>query len=491
MITIRGAGLTIAEVEAVADGEKVTVDESVWPAVAASRAIVDDLVERGEIAYGITTGFGEFAHVSIDRDQVEELQRNLIMSHSVGVGDLLPARVVRAMMLIRANTLLKGVSGIRPVVIERLIQFLNDGVTPDVPSRGSVGASGDLAPLSHMTLPLIGLGSANGKPASELPYEPLVLQAKEGLAMINGTQMMSGIGALCVQNALGLLEDSQIVAAMSLEALMGSLAPFDPRVHEARPHKGQIAVAANIRKFTEGSEIMNSHVECDRVQDAYSLRCIPQVLGAIYDVFVRSRDTLEIEINSATDNPLVFPNGDIISQGNFHGEPIAFLLDEMAIALSELANISERRIERMVNPDLSEGLKPFLVDKGGLNSGFMIAQYVAAALVSENKVYAHPASVDSIPTSAGQEDHVSMGSIGALKVSQVLENARNVISIEALCAAQAIDFKAPMKPGKGTTAAHAAIRTCVAKLDEDRILSEDVKMMHEFLKSGALRAALA
>jgi histidine ammonia-lyase len=491
MITIRGRGLTIAEVEAVAEGAKVDVDEAVWPAVNASRAIVDDLVARGEVAYGITTGFGEFADVSIDRDQVEELQRNLIMSHSVGVGDLLPTRVVRAMMLIRANTLLKGVSGIRRVVIERLVQFLNDNVTPDVPSRGSVGASGDLAPLAHMTLPLIGLGTADGKPAAELPYEPLVLQAKEGLALINGTQLMSGIGALCVQNGLGLLEDSQIVAAMSLEALMGSLAPFDPRVHEARPHKGQIAVAANIRKFTEGSEIMNSHVECDRIQDAYSLRCIPQVLGAIQDVFVRSRDTLEIEINSATDNPLVFPNGDIISQGNFHGEPIAFLLDEMAIALAELANISERRIERMVNPDLSEGLKPFLVDKGGLNSGFMIAQYVAAALVSENKVYAHPASVDSIPTSAGQEDHVSMGSIGALKVGQVLENTRNVISIEALCAAQAIDFKKPLKPGKGTTAAHAAIRTCVSKLDEDRILSGDVKIMHEFLKSGALRAALS
>jgi histidine ammonia-lyase len=491
MITIRGRGLTIAEVEAVAEGAKVDVDEAVWPAVNASRAIVDDLVARGEVAYGITTGFGEFADVSIDRDQVEELQRNLIMSHSVGVGDLLPTRVVRAMMLIRANTLLKGVSGIRRVVIERLVQFLNDNVTPDVPSRGSVGASGDLAPLAHMTLPLIGLGTADGKPAAELPYEPLVLQAKEGLALINGTQLMSGIGALCVQNGLGLLEDSQIVAAMSLEALMGSLAPFDPRVHEARPHKGQIAVAANIRKFTEGSEIMNSHVECDRIQDAYSLRCIPQVLGAIHDVFVRSRDTLEIEINSATDNPLVFPNGDIISQGNFHGEPIAFLLDEMAIALAELANISERRIERMVNPDLSEGLKPFLVDKGGLNSGFMIAQYVAAALVSENKVYAHPASVDSIPTSAGQEDHVSMGSIGALKVGQVLENTRNVISIEALCAAQAIDFKKPLKPGKGTTAAHAAIRTCVSKLDEDRILSGDVKIMHEFLKSGALRAALS
>ncbi|MGB1696970.1 MAG: histidine ammonia-lyase [Thermoplasmatota archaeon] len=491
MITISGENLTIADVEAVADGAPVQVDPAAWPGVEASRAIVEGLVERGEVAYGITTGFGEFAHVSINRDQVEELQRNLIMSHSVGVGELLPKRVVRAMMLIRANTLLKGVSGIRRVVIERLVTFLNDDVVPDVPSRGSVGASGDLAPLAHMALPLIGLGTANGVPAEELPYEPLALQAKEGLALINGTQLMSAIGSLCVQQALGLLEDSQIVAAMSLEALMGSLAPFDPRVHALRPHPGQTAVAAAIRAHTEGSEIMQSHVGCDRVQDAYSLRCIPQVLGAVHDVLQQARSTLEVEINSATDNPLVFPNGDIISQGNFHGEPIAFLLDQVAIALSELANISERRAERMVNPDLSEGLKPFLVDKGGLNSGFMIAQYVAAALVSENKVYAHPASVDSIPTSAGQEDHVSMGSIGALKLGQVLENCRNVVAIEALCAAQALDFKAPLRPGKGTAAAHAAIRTCVSKLDEDRILSNDVKSMHDFLEAGRLRAALA
>jgi histidine ammonia-lyase len=317
------------------------------------------------------------------------------------------------------------------------------------------------------------------------------LEAKEGLALINGTQMMSAIGCLAVHDARGILQDAQVAAGMSLEALMGSTAPLADRIHKVRPHPGQAAVASNLRRLTDGSAIVHSHAGCDRVQDAYSLRCIPQVLGACRDVIEQAAVVLGVEINSATDNPLVFGDGTIVSQGNFHGEPLAFQLDFLAIAVAEVASISERRVERLVNPDLSEGLKPFLVDSGGLNSGFMIAQYVAAALVSENKVQAHPASVDSIPTSANQEDHVSMGSVSALKLGRVLENARHVVAIEALCAAQALDFKAPLVAGKGSRAAHLRIRASVPTLTQDRILSDDVKAVARLLADGALRDAVA
>ena len=500
-VILDGASLTLADVEAVARGRAhAEVAPSAWQAVEASRRVVDRLVAQGTVAYGITTGFGEFAHVHIDPGQVRELQRNLLMSHSVGVGAPLPREVVRAMMLIRANTLLKGASGVRRVLVERLLELLRRDLVPVVPSRGSVGASGDLAPLSHMALPIIGLGALALPDGRTLPaaaalreagLEPLVLEAKEGLALINGTQMMTAIGALAVHDARGLLLDAQAVATMSLEALMGSLAPMRPQVHALRPHAGQAAVAGNVRALAEGSAIVASHAGCDRVQDAYSLRCIPQVLGACRDAIEHAAQVLGIELNAATDNPLVFPDGEIVSQGNFHGEPIAFQLDFLAIALAEVASIAERRVERLVNPDLSEGLKPFLVEAGGLNSGFMIAQYVAAALVSENKVHAHPASVDSIPTSANQEDHVSMGSIAALKLGQVLENARNVVAIEALCAAQAIDFKAPLAPGKGSAAAHAAIRSAVPRLERDRILSDDVQAIARLLAQGGLRTAVA
>jgi histidine ammonia-lyase len=351
-----------------------------------------------------------------------------------------------------------------------------------------------------MALPLIGLGHiehADGKveaAASALKaakLEPLALEAKEGLALINGTQMMGALGSLAVMDARRLLREAQVAAGMSLEALMGSVAPLDARIHQARPHAGQALIASNLRNLTHGSAIVESHIGCDRVQDAYSLRCIPQVLGPIHDAIENAAHVLTIEANSATDNPLVFPGGDIVSQGNFHGEVLAFQLDFLAIALSELANIAERRIERMVNPDLSEGLKPFLVDKGGLNSGFMIAQYVAAALVSENKIHAHPASVDSIPTSAGQEDHVSMGSIAALKLARVLENAHNVIAIEALCAAQSLDFRAPHRPGKGSAAGHAAVRNVVPRLEGDRILSDDVATLARIVRHGELAKAAA
>lgn len=499
-VVVDGSSLTIADVVTVARGNvKVKVNPKAWKAVAASRKVVDKLVADGTVAYGITTGFGEFAHVSIEPGQVRDLQRNLLMSHAVGIGPPLPRDAVRAMMLIRANTLLHGHSGVRRILIERVIDMLNQDLVPVVPSRGSVGSSGDLCPLAHMALPLIGMGhiDVGGKPIAttkalkDAGMAPLVLEAKEGLALINGTQMMSALGCLAVQDGSGLLQDSQIVAGMSVEALMGSVAPFDTRVHDLRPHPGQSAVAANLRALTAKSGIVHSHEGCDRVQDAYSLRCLPQVLGPVRDVIEAARTMLEVEVNAVTDNPLVFPDGTILSQGNFHGEILAFHLDFLAIATSELANISERRTERLVNPDLSEGLKPFLVDSGGLNSGFMIAQYAAAALVSENKVLSHPASVDSIPTSANQEDHNSMGSISALKLQQVLSNARSVVAIEALCAAQALDFKAPLKPGKGSAAAHARIRENVTRLDKDRILADDISVMTRLLEAGVLRDAVA
>lgn len=499
-ITLDGSSLTIGDLVAVArQGAAAKVDPKAWKAVAASRKVVDDLVAKGEVAYGITTGFGEFAHVTIDALQVKALQRNLLMSHAVGIGDPLPRDVVRAMMLIRANTLLRGHSGVRRLVIERLLDLLARDLAPVVPSRGSVGSSGDLCPLAHMALPLIGLGTLDvaGKPTpaakalKDAGLAPLVLEAKEGLALINGTQMMAAIGSLAVHDALGLLQDAQVTAAMSVEALLGSVVPFDDRVHALRPHAGQRAVAANLRALTAKSEVVHSHEGCDRVQDAYSLRCTPQVLGPVRDALHNAAAVLATEVNSVTDNPLVFPDGAILSQGNFHGEVLALQLDFVAIAVSELANLAERRTERLVNPDLSEGLKPFLVDSGGLNSGFMIAQYTAAALVSENKVLSHPASVDSIPTSANQEDHNSMGSIAALKLLQVLRNARSVVAIEALCAAQALDYKAPLKPGKGSAAALKAIRATIPRLDRDRILADDVAAMTRLLEQGTLREAVA
>ncbi len=495
-----GSSLALQDLVAVARQRAAfKVDPKAWKAVAASRKVVDGLVAKGEVAYGITTGFGEFAHVTIEPNQVRLLQRNLLMSHAVGVGDPLPRDVVRAMMLIRANTLLRGHSGVRREVVERLLDLLARDLVPVVPSRGSVGSSGDLCPLAHMALPLIGLGTLDvagktvpaAKALKDTGLAPLVLEAKEGLALINGTQMMAAIGSLAVHDAIGLLQDAQVTAAMSVEALLGSVVPFDDRVHALRPHAGQRAVAANLRALTAKSEVVHSHEGCDRVQDAYSLRCTPQVLGPVRDALHNAAAVLAIEVNSVTDNPLVFPDGAILSQGNFHGEVLALQLDYVAIAVSELANLAERRTERLVNPDLSEGLKPFLVDSGGLNSGFMIAQYTAAALVSENKVLAHPASVDSIPTSANQEDHNSMGSIAALKLLQVLRNARSVVAIEALCAAQALDYKAPLKPGKGSAAAHKAIRASIPRLDRDRILADDVAAMTRLLEAGVLRDAVA
>jgi histidine ammonia-lyase len=502
MLTIDGYSLTITDVARAARGEErlFAISAESLKRVQASRKLVDDWVASGEVIYGITTGFGEFANVTIPIHQIEELQQNLIRSHSAGVGEPLAPEVVRAMLLLRANALAKGFSGVRPIVIETLLKCLEHDVLPVVPSRGSVGSSGDLAPLAHLTLALIGEGEmtiADGSGGRRTVHAadalknvgitPITLEAKEGLALINGTQMMSAIGCLMLDKAECLAELADIAASMSFEALRATDTAFDPRVAEARPHKGLREVAHNMLRLTSDSEIRVSHLEGDtRVQDAYSIRCIPQVHGAVRDTIRFAEEILTTEINSATDNPLIFPTeqgGEHIEGGNFHGEPLALVLDYLGIALSELANISERRTERLVNGSLSFGLPRFLTPRGGLNSGLMIAQYTAASLVSENKVLAHPASVDSIPTSANQEDHNSMGSVAALKLQQIVANVEMVLAIEMLCAAQGIDFLAPLKPGWGSGKAYKEIRSVVPFLEEDRNISIDIRKVHELVTS--------
>ena len=527
MITLDGNSLTIEDVARVARDEErdIRISEEAKQKIARSRQLVDEWIERGEIIYGVTTGFGEFANVNIPHDELRQLQQNLLRSHSAGVGEPLEPDVVRAMLLLRTNALAKGCSGIRLVAIEQLLKFLAADILPVIPSRGSVGSSGDLAPLAHLALALTGEGFvtiANGPvtPALEAlrkaKIEPLVLQAKEGLALINGTQMMSAIGALALHRTKQLADIADIAGAMSFEALRATDTAFDPRIHAARPHKGQQFVAERMLGLIAGSEIRQSHRTNDpRVQDAYSIRCIRQVHGAVRDTIEFVERTLQIEINSATDNPLIIPEnfeispsyaaernrrgqasptmrggGSHLEGGNFHGEPLALALDYLAIAISELASISERRTERLVNGALSNGLPRFLTSHGGLNSGYMIAQYTAAALVSENKVLAHPASVDSIPTSGNMEDHNSMGSISALKLRSVVKNVETVLAIELLCAAQGIDFLAPLKPGKGTGSAHQRIRQRVPHLDEDRNVSEDIAKMLELTQSDGFINAL-
>lgn len=499
MRTIDGYSLTIADVARASRGEErtFTLSEESLRRVEASRKLVDDWVARGEVIYGITTGFGEFANVTIPPHQIEELQQNLIRSHSAGVGEPLEPEVVRAMLLLRANALAKGFSGVRPVVIETLLKCLAADLLPVIPSRGSVGSSGDLAPLAHLTLALMGEGEttvADGEGRKKLPAHealknagiaPLVLEAKEGLALINGTQMMSAIGCIALDRAQRIAELADIAASMSFEALRATDKAFDARIADARPHKGLREVARNMLRLTSDSQIRVSHLEDDtRVQDAYSIRCIPQVHGAVRDTIRFAEEVLTTEINSATDNPLIFPDGKEgihLEGGNFHGEPVALVLDYLAIALSELANIAERRTERLVNGALSFGLPRFLTPKGGLNSGLMIAQYTAASLVSENKVLSHPASVDSIPTSANQEDHNSMGSVAALKLRQVVSNVETVLAIEMLCAAQGIDFLAPLKPGWGSGKAYRAVRAVVPFLEEDRNISLDIEKVRKLV----------
>ncbi len=507
---ISGNDLTLEAVrEVAAERRAVLLFAEARQAVDRARAVVDALVANNQLAYAITTGVGKLSDVRIAGAQIRELQVNLVRSHAVGVGEPLAAVEVRAMMLLRANSLSKGYSGVRAVVIDTICEMLNRGVTPYVPSQGSVGASGDLAPLAHLALTLIGEGECldpSGKLVDsattlrQAQIKPLVLEAKEAVSLINGTQAMLAVGTLALLAAETLVDSADVIGGLACDALQGTDTAFDERIHKARPHGGQIKTAANLRKMLEGSQIRESHRECGRVQDAYSLRCIPQVHGAVRDTLAHCRQVFETEANSAVDNPLVFiadskkVEGDVISGGNFHGEPVAFALDFLAIALSALAGISERRIERLVNPALSEGLPPFLAPAAGLNSGFMMAQVTAAALVSENKVLAHPASVDSITTSGNKEDYVSMGMTAAIKLKRVVENTRNVLAIEAMAAAQAIDFyllaEKPLKASKRGQTAHAAIRAVCATMEKDRVMYKDFARLAELIASGSVGQVL-
>ena len=500
---INGNDLTLENVRQVAvDGRPVLLAAEAREAVNQARTVVDELVAGNEVSYAITTGVGKLSDVRIAGDQIRELQVNLVRSHAVGVGEPLSIPETRAMILLRANSLSKGHSGVQAVVIDTLCELLNRGVTPWVPSQGSVGASGDLAPLAHLALVLIGEGECLGKDGVRIPaaetlhkaqVKPLVLEAKEAVSLINGTQAMLAVGTLALLAAETLIDSADVIGALTLDALQGTDVAFDERIHLARPHAGQIKTAENLRRMLEGSQIRESHRECGRVQDAYSLRCIPQVHGAVRDTLAHCREVFEIEANSAVDNPLVFvstPEPMVLSGGNFHGEPVAFALDFLAVALSALAGISERRIERLVNPALSEGLPPFLAPSAGLNSGFMMPQVTAASLVSENKVLAHPASVDSITTSGNKEDYVSMGMTAALKLRRVVENTRNVLAIEAMAAAQALDLIAPLTTSKRGQKAYTAVRAVSPKLEKDRVMYQDFAKIAQVIASGKIREAL-
>jgi histidine ammonia-lyase len=512
-LKLNGNDLTLEDLSEVAYQRRpVLLEADARVAVERARELVDELVAGEGVAYAITTGVGKLSDVRIPPDQIRQLQLNLVRSHAVGVGTPLTEAETRAMMLLRANSLAKGHSGVRPIVIDSLCDLLNRGVHPVVPSQGSVGASGDLAPLAHLALTLIGEGEAvwegkrmaSAEALKRAGIQPLRLEAKEAISLINGTQAMLAVGSLSLLAAEALLDSADVIGALSVDALKGTVVAFDERIQKARPHAGQIRVAANMRRMLEGEDqIRESHKHCGRVQDAYSLRCIPQVHGAVHDTLAHCREVLEIEMNSAVDNPLVFlppkpvgsagqqSEGEIISGGNFHGQPLAFALDFLAIALATLAGISERRTERMVNPSLSEGLPQFLAPgTPGINSGYMMVQVTAAALVSENKVLAHPASVDSITTSGNKEDYVSMGMTAANKLRKVVENTRHVLAIEALAAAQALDFLLPLKTSKRGQQAHAAIRAVSPPLEHDRSLAPDIAKVAEVIAQGKLAAVL-
>ncbi len=513
-LVLTGASLTIQDVEDVArHGRAARLDDAARGRMLEAQAVIARLVAAGEVVYGVTTGFGDLASTIVDRSDSPQLQENLLVSHAVGVGEELPEDVVRAMLLLRANTLALGHSGCRPLVVDRILGLLDAGVHPVVPSRGSVGASGDLAPLAHLALPLIGRGEvrlgSRRLPAlvalRELKIEPIALEPKEGLALLNGTQLMSAIGALLLADADRLVRTAGVAAAMSVEALLGTDVAYAPEYQLARPHPGQVEIARQLRHLLRHSSLMASHrASPHKVQDPYSLRCVPQVHGAIVDALEHLRLVLDVELNSATDNPLVFPEpaagspdaaatggGHVISGGNFHGEPIALALDFAKIALAELGSISERRTALLTDARRSGGLPAFLSAKPGLESGMMLLQYTAAALVSENKTLAHPASVNSIPTSANQEDHVSMGAIGAMHARAILANVQQVVGIELLCAAQGLDFRlaglpAGTAPGDGVRAAHDRIRARIPQLDGDREQAADLAAALELVTSGAL-----
>jgi histidine ammonia-lyase len=507
--TLDGNSLTIPQISAIAkDFTRVKLSPASKRALRESRKLVDDWVRHGESIYGVTTGFGEFANVRIDSHDLAQLQENLIVSHAAGAGDPLPQEIVRAMMVLRINALAKGFSGIRPAVVRTLIEMLNQNIIPVIPSQGSVGASGDLVQLAHLVLAMIGKGKVySGGENSKITasagvlrkhgLQPVKLAAKEGLALINGTQMMTAFASLAADQAMQLLKIADIAAAVSVEALRGSDTAFDERIQALRPYRGQKNAAWNMRRLMHGSTLRESHRTHDRrVQDAYSIRCIPQVHGASRDAVEYVYEKVSIEINSANDNPLIFAKDRIhLEGGNFHGQPMALAMDFLAIALSELANISERRIERLVNGSLS-GLPRFLTARGGLNSGLMIAQYTAASLVSENKVLAHPGSVDSIPTSANQEDHNSMGSISAQKAWRVLKNVQTVLAIELLCACQGLDFARKLngpqalRAGNGTEAAYGILRQEIAFMDRDRILHDDIEKALQLVHGQSIVSAV-
>ncbi len=496
---LTGEDLTVADVwEVAVQGAPAGLTDAAREKMEAARTTLHRHAEH-EHTYGVNTGFGRFVSQSIPPEHAAELQLRLLRSHACGVGEPYPADVVRAAMLLRANALAKGYSGARVETVELLLECLNRGVLPHVPARGSVGASGDLAPLAHLALPLVGEGQATvegallpgGEALRAVGLEPVRLAAKEGLSLVNGTQFMAAMAALGLVRARRLAQAADVACTLSLEALQGSRTSFLPAIHAARPLKGQGDSAANVLRLLDGSAIIESHRWCDKVQDAYSLRCAPQVHGASRDLLDYVEATVAVELNAATDNPLVLVAEDlVVSNGNFHGQPLAFALDVLALAVAELASISERRVERLVNPSLSGGLPPFLTQEGGLNSGFMIPQYVAAALVSENKALCHPASVDSIPTSAGQEDHVSMGNAAGLKAQQVLANVEHALAIELLAGAQGVEFLAPLEPGAGVRAAHAAVRVLSPRLRDDRSLSSDIEAVAGAVRDGSLVAAV-
>ncbi len=494
-VVLDGEHLTLEDVLVVAEERaQVMIASSVANKVKRSRDFIEKVLDQGEKIYGVTTGFGMLSDHVIDQSQIEDLQRNLIRSHSVGVGPCFDEVTARAIMLLRANVIAMGYSGVRIEVLKRLVDMINKGVHPLVPEQGSVGASGDLAPLAHLTSVLIGEGEAifkgkvmQGRKAMEKARIPiLTLKAKEGLALVNGTQVMTAVGLLALLRAERLCKIADIVGACTLDALKGTLSAFDPDIQRVRPFSGPLAVSENFRKLGQKSAIAASHKFCSRIQDAYSLRCIPQVHGAVRDALAYVRKTLEVEVNSATDNPLIFAEKrKILNCGNFHGEPVAFALDLLGIAVAELGGISERRIEKLINPALS-GLPPFLTNEGGLHSGLMMVQVSAAALASENKILAHPASVDSIPTSADKEDHVSMGTIAARKARDIVNNVEQILAMELLCATQGLEFLLPLKPGIGIKEAYNVVRRKVPPVKGDRRFSVDIKQIDLMIKSGEL-----
>lgn len=495
MIVVDGESLSIGDVVQVSRNYAgVKLDRQAAKRMEASKKAVAEILKSDGLAYGIKTGFGEMASIAVPEEDLLELQINLIRSHSAAVGDALDEQFVRAAMLLRANSLAKGYSGVRVRVVQTLLDMLNKGVHPIVPEAGSVGASGDLAQLSHIAAVTMGEGQCtldgrkmSGRAAlKKAGIEPLQLEHKEGVALINGTAVMTGIAALAVADSAELLKTAQIAAAMSFESLKSSTQPFDRRLGRLRPHGGQVRCARNMLKLLKGSEIVPSHKDCPKVQDAYTIRCIPQVIGSAIDAVEFASGTVGTEINAATDNPLIFPDtGDVLSGGNFHGQAVAMAMDHLSLAMCVLGSFSERRIARLVDSHLS-GLPPFLTKRSGTHSGFMMAQYTAAALASENKTLAHPASADSIPTSAGQEDYVSMGLWAARKAVMAVENTRRIIAFEFLCSAQGLDFLKPLNPGKGVQAAHRVIRRSVRHLTEDRPLTPDVEKVLELIVNGSI-----